>query len=75
MFDGEGRLEELFDRMARRVAILDGHGLFGHRSSLVMAGGASTRLTAAAARPTAPTARIHPRQKGDWSQVNGVQRV
>ena len=36
---GEGRLEELFDRMARRVAILDGHGLFGHRSCLAMFGG------------------------------------
>jgi hypothetical protein len=29
---GEGRLEELFDRMARRVAILDGHNLLGHCS-------------------------------------------
>jgi hypothetical protein len=28
-----------FDRMARRVAILDGHDLPGHRSSLSMAGG------------------------------------
>jgi hypothetical protein len=33
----EGRLEELFDRMARRVAILDGHGLLGRCRSLVMA--------------------------------------
>jgi hypothetical protein len=39
VFAGEGRLEELFDRMARRVAIFDGHGLLGHRSSLAMVGG------------------------------------
>ena len=39
MFAGEGRLEELFDRMARRVAMLDGHDLLGQRSSLVMVGG------------------------------------
>jgi hypothetical protein len=38
-FSGEGRLEELFDRIARRVAILDGHGLLSHRSSLAMVGG------------------------------------
>jgi hypothetical protein len=32
VFAGEGRLEELFDQMARRVAILDGHDLLGHCS-------------------------------------------
>jgi hypothetical protein len=38
-FAGEGRLEELFDRMARRVAILDGRDLLGHRSSPAVVGG------------------------------------
>jgi hypothetical protein len=31
---GKGRLEEFFDRMARRVAILDGHEI--HRGSLLI---------------------------------------
>ena len=29
VFAGEGRLEEIFDRIARRVAILHRHGLLG----------------------------------------------
>jgi hypothetical protein len=32
VFAGEGRLEELFDRKARLVAVHDGHGLLGHCS-------------------------------------------
>jgi hypothetical protein len=39
VFAGEGRLEELFDRKARLVAIFDGHDLLGHRSSLPIVGG------------------------------------
>jgi hypothetical protein len=39
VFAGEEQPEELFDRMARRVAILDGHDLLGHRSSLAMVDG------------------------------------
>jgi hypothetical protein len=36
VFAGKERLEELFDRMASRVSILDGDDLLGHRSSLAM---------------------------------------
>jgi hypothetical protein len=39
VFAGEGRLEELYNRMARLVAIFDGHDLLGHRSSLAMVSG------------------------------------
>jgi hypothetical protein len=39
VFAGERRLEELCGRMARLVAIFDGHGLLGHRISLAIVGG------------------------------------
>jgi hypothetical protein len=40
MLAGEERLEKLFDRMARLVAIFDGHDLLGHRSNpAVVCGG------------------------------------
>ena len=39
VFGGEGRLEEIFDRKARPVAVPDGHDLLGHRRSLAMVGG------------------------------------
>jgi hypothetical protein len=35
----KGDSRNFFDQMARRVAILDGHDLLGHRSSLAMVGG------------------------------------
>jgi hypothetical protein len=39
VFAGDRRLEELFGRMARRVAILAGRDLLDHRSGLSMVGG------------------------------------
>jgi hypothetical protein len=36
VFAGEGRLGKRCDRVARFVAIFDGHDLLGHRSGFVM---------------------------------------